>query len=61
VNEVRAITNGPNATFYFNDQKFDAINDKIAPGARQVGLVVESPRNGHTAFVFDDIVLHEVD
>jgi hypothetical protein len=57
VNELRVVTRGPSATFYVNDQKFDMVTVKTAPGTQHIGFTVEAPEatGGKATFAFDNL------
>ncbi len=61
VNELRVVTRGPNATFYVNNQKFDTLNVKTAPGTSHIGLTIDAPLDkGKAAFAFDNVQVRSV-
>jgi hypothetical protein len=57
VNQLRVVTKGRNATLYVNDQKFDSITVKNAPGTQRIGFTVEAPEDsgGKATFAFDNL------
>jgi hypothetical protein len=58
-NEVRVVTSGPQATFYVNDVKFDAITDTTAPTLSHFGFTVEAPAGGQTTFAYNNVAVRE--